>query len=1837
MGDCHYFYKGNEYTKEQMMDVIRSLKQPTNVTEPYRNYTINDVNAIRSVFDVAPDTTLKQHIANILPNELDRLLNLNADVKFEFDEYNNTEYNPATNTISISLSEIYQRTNEWNMDYVDVLSFFIRHEMGHAITTAGLQKGNNEDILTKMYNRVLALQATKPFIDEARGGIHLENGLAYTFKDIYEFAAEAHSNPYFIKYLQSIKNVEGISIWDRLINFFRELLGMGPKDSQYDEIMDFLNSQRFAEAQYEVLNEDEMAPMSLLETQHAAQFWYNTYNVLLNRGGELDDDIVAIFDKIPSAISKLKAQLKDGKLDVKQATIIKNLIEKFYNFRDKKDRIASAMKMLNVAYNTAQDLKQKMADIETKPVGERLLALNGAMNIARSLDFLIPLTNEIDAWLNKPGNKTADTEIFSRQLGAIRDIKNTVEYNYVKLARPTLIKLMASELGELPAAAKYLKEKEAFVEQLKVTTNPLMIKRIQEKIDAYDELIDQLPIPATLEKAMAGQLKDAHMTDLNFNAMALNSHSVIQALHSMIRRKDHALTNRTLDLKNEMQDIIDTFKKNSGIKSFRQIQEVTEPVTEDIEFVDEVIENETTGELTFKTTITKTLIDKYNSTYHSEVVKLQKILDFYNEKRNVANISEADDIKYNKLFNEAKVKIKLFKRTHGEQEFNDEYYIPIDILDEEIFYTDVDGKESTFTLRQEREDLFDAIAEAEIAKQQEVQKSAREEATNNLNDVNRDFMELSSLWDKNGNEKTGKEKLLAEQAIKYSEARKKTGTRVQTEEDKEMFAIHKAVIEDRYIKDLRSANDNIESANREYTAGKMPIEKWEDTIKRLNAAKQNVENEYVKSLERIEITRPTDEYFSLQESTDKAIEDIKNLIFADTKLAAAFTERDKDLMQKSYKKLSDLVKAYRDNHGVVDGISFQKNKPEAVKLIKEIQQELELVNEAVDSISGLSKKDRMRYDKLKDKVSTVGMTGDERTEYATLNKLKNQKETFAKPYLTKKDPKVPGSTDGLLTLYKLAIQERTKLSSSTTSEYYTKYKDGLLNDYRMKAERDIREDLQTYLTDEGINRENGQFIRETTDKNVITKDIVAKSEVEMIAILAKKKADSDLLNSEWWKNNHYTVNKYNNLIYRYEEVDEPIYIWNKKTPTDPKHIMAGIPSYAYTTFVSNENMKNENFKLIAHNISTPKKSSMYFGNKNYNALTPAYKTLAESLRKFKYRTEEDTEMSSSQRTYNILPSIPKTQNENKIDFTTALLAGKTLSNIKSALYTPSDSEDEQFAQRGSMKKSAIVPFRYNNVLSKDKISMNLFASMLSYDNANANAANMKELEPIFEAAVLSTKDLNTIKKDRVKGAFKIMDLGRRIIGKKKGADTEEIVTTVVEGNSVLHKTVVHMLDTFIHGETRTLSIMDLGSLGTVDAHKLVGNIKGLASRVIFAGKIFSPIKNSMAGKINALVNSNLGEKFFTKMDYANASIQAPKYIPDLIKDYKRLGNKSFIGQVMDKFQVLHGGIQNEFGQDIQWSGLTEAGHFLTIAKNISELELQLSSFLAISKANQVTLKDGTKVDFHEAYEMKGGKLEQKDGANLTENDTKSFTEKVAIVNRFINGAFRQDEKAMIEKHPLGNMFYFLNGYVMPGLKNRYASSWYSVEADMQMKGYYREGLKFAADWFKYGRDLNVVWSTLNNEEKGRVMRFVKEVGTAMTLLFLTILMGSGDDKDKLKKNAPAYNFLLALTMATASEVQTFIPIPGLGFDEIMRKLKSPFAAVSQVINLYTMFTNMMALINPLDPNTGRYKSKGIDDGFHDVGDSKFVADLVKFSGYNFKEWSPIDKLMTVKQMQTIRP
>lgn len=1833
---CFFKYKGSQYTREQLQDVIKN--EGNSKTPTWLNYTINDEQSLRDLMGINKDHTLEQYLNENYKDLLANLKNVNSTVKLEFNNDVNSKYVPSSNIVSISLSEIYDNANKSGLSYDEHLKFMIQHELTHAASEGGLQMDGAEEYMNAILTRVRKAYNTKPFIDELRGEAFTQGGYPYSLQNIKEMIADAHSNAYFIEYLKSLSNGQE-SLWDKIIDFLRNIIGLPKKDSIYNDIINFTNSETFKDFNDYATNPYNNLLRTFIDPLYGNNYSLNTEFIISGRDLDTPDkDVINGLKDLDKAVYALKKQIQlgaQGKVNAKEAEELGRLLKSFTSLQDQKEKVIEGMNILknvwNISVRIRSDINRLKTDTTMKEY-DKLVALQRLINQSESIEFTKPFINKIIAYLQRSDVETTDTKTTVSQLYQINAIGSYVSSEYNEIVQPLLIKILAAESGAAPALKQIIDERDAWLVRLKAAKTDKEKQYAFDEVDKRNELIHKIPLEETLQAVFAGKIPDASMFDLQAQAMALNGHAMIQALYPFVAHKDIELSHYSLLRENIWQTATDKFDKALGIK-YRNIEEASEKVSQYVDVVKEFTKNDD-GTITPVYEKHIMWITEYSPEYIKQGSLLASTLDYYHDElyKSYNETTETDNQKLKDEYEKAKLALDDFMEKFSNREFNDEYYIPVKILNEKIDTGKKDkyGDAIYTTLNKEKGQIFAKIKGFEDEKARTFDNNVKQSINEDLDSLYAELKDLSSKWDANGILKTGFEKAVSDQAIKHREEKAKTGEYTITESDLERFNEHKQGLQDAFLIKEKSHNDSEALYKKQLDKKTITQEQYDKEIKIIDIDRKRSKDILKTDLERIEITKLSDDFYTDRKEKQRVVSEQIAILMEIEEMKPFFSNIDKNAIKEGYELPQQLSAAFRDFEGTVNGNAFQKNKLEAVKVIKKRQEEINKLSEATDKLLFLSKTDSMRLSEL-EAINRITILNDvDKAEFDVLNKKKIDLKAFGKKYET------------VLAPYIAAMKDLYSMMNSDVTDYYIAELQIQEDLIAINLRKEIDENFDTYLSDNGIKVEKGVYFREAYDEDDnLVKIRVAESKMVLIQKLAADEAKIKVKSSEWWINNHFDQNVYDKESKGYIIVESPIYIWKKQIATDEKYILKNQPAQIYSTFVPNADMINKNFKLIGSRLGNPKQGTVYSTNQRFidmqNDKSSDGKAIFEYsqfLRQFSNETQTNTGMLDSQRLFDFVPGIPKMATENDINFTTKMFDKNTYKNIGIGSISASKNDDVQFATSGSLAKNKSVPFRFNKPLPLDIQTRNVFAAVLAYDNINKQAMNNQELEPIFSAVEYTTRDIGALNKKTISGKFSYKNAFNAVFGNSK--NSKKIEEEVPAGETVLHKSIKHALDTMIYGESKTSAMFDTFA-GTIDSHKVAGSLKNIASKAIFAGKWFSPLKNTIAGISNALVNSGQTKGFFTERQLLAGQVESLTYMPYIIKhDFKKVGNKSFIGQAARYFQVFQGGVHDDYGKLVQWSALTEVGHVLTIAKNYSEIQLQLASFLAICKANPIELPNGNKVSFLDAYEIKDGVFQTKLGVVISKKESDSLILKVAHMNGNVNGRFREIEKAMLQKNPLGGMAFYLNGYVMPGIKNIYSGYYYSSETEMLRRGYFTEAYQFTRKLAIYGKEIGreQIWNDLNKDEQDRIIKAGKSIGVGITLGILAVLMGSGDDTEKLKQNSSAYNFLLALTMAVASEMQTFIPVPGLGGDEILRKIKTPFAATTQILNMGKLISDLLDYAG----GGGTYKTDGANhDGFHDKGDAKWVAGYLKLKGWNFSEYDALLKVQNTKQIQTVRP
>lgn len=1758
-------------------------KQEDVVTESSNYESVYTEDYLLSELGIPSDMSPVDFLKSIASDntQVEKFLAANPTIKAEFSDVD-SQFDPYTNTIFISLRELYPLAKRENIPFSEVVAIFTQHELAHAASYYALETGNNSDTVQTLYNRVKEYHKTNPFEDKLRGGYN-SDGLPYSLKDIHEFVADAFSNPYFIEYLKSIP-VEEESVWDKIVNYFRKIVGLGKKNSVYDKVVSYINSEK-------IQQDNAIGSETPVEQEFVLTYRGNPKNYIdaayeFFTTDVAEKDVMEIFKSLPSAMVKLKKEL-DYSTNEKQIKQIQSLIDAYNEVKGSEKSIGVFINMLVTSISLANDLNNQMLAIDSmNDDTNKIHALYSVFLATKSLRFITPFIKDII--LLSERNKYHDgPRRFITQLRQVLAIEASVNDKFVKMTTPAVKSYFASLNADSTLYSDLHNKLQQFEDKLKDPAITDSNKRYYErKVAELREEMLKIPTPYSFDKIFAGQYQDASMTQANLEAVIMNSHPLVQSVASRLRELDMELSQEMLAVENAHQKAFDKVIKDNKI-GLREVDKVWEPILDIVKDVEEITEDEN-GKLVIKYVDRKMLLSSYSPEYLQKNLEYKKIREFYYDKFLEAKRKDDDvnEKKYFQLYQDTLKDQQKFQRENSELKYSLEVYDMFDMLDKEI--TKDDGTVTTF--RKERGDIFQEIEQLEHKRDTSPTLEMQKEVQDEINQKYIKMREIRSLYTESGEEKKGFELQLAQVTNTYYELRNKYGNHILTKDGLASFEREKAYIQDRFERQLISAEQRDAQLN-EITA-----------------------------------TEISPDFYEAYDQLMEYIADATEQLMGVPDIANVMAKVDKSKVKDGYSKIRKLTNAFRDNNGIIDGVLFSRIRPALVKQIRDIQQEVENLKNESSKLKGLSVKDSRRLSELVNLSKTSGLSSEEKSEMKALFDEKNSKKVL---YANNKE---------IIDNYYALLAKLSALMKGSTTQHYLDEKDTQFNILLQEEREKLRSEISGLDSIEGGKyfKRNDKWFRfeyeqEDGEKFVfeIKDEPTYSAQEKVIDEVAKLRADKNLTTTDWWKNNHYTSYVWDNEIKEYLPEEKPIYIWVHTEPKDESFITR-VPSFKFRTYSIKEEYQNKNFKEILPFIPVNKKGK--FENKRFTDLQSAsdkknqsYKEYLNFIRNEYYKYQQlypENKMMGD-----LLPGIVKTHDELKVEATNKALRLDTYKNMMNIGLSREDNQDSQLLTGGSQKQidqsKRHAPVRFTSVVDAKEQSSNIPAMILTFALASKRYEKTSQVQPVFETLRTIVDELPVQETVSLASKMSIRNLWAAVKGENAKISRNKAVD-----KSNLAKTMDYLLDTFMYEQKRDEASSTILGM-KVDWQKASSNLKSLASHSIFALNTFAAVKNTIAAKVQATINSNIGKGFFTKTDYAKANGEAVTHIKDFVKDYTKFGNKTFIGQALQYFQVFQGAVYNEYGRKTQWTALKDAGSALTMFKNISEAELQITQFLAMSRANLVEV-DGKKVPFLQAFELdKEGNFSLKKGANLTGSQIKRFTKRIAYVNRMLNGAYREEEKNKLQKSVLGGLAFYLNGYVMPGIVNRFGGKRYSIEADIITRGYYSQAFAFAKELIKYRKGIQEQWSTMTVEERGRVLRFVKEISFIIGFIFLMKGMGADDEKKELEKNTAFYNYMLSVGMAVKSETETFIPLPGMGLNEFVRKANSPFAAMRQLTSIAKVIQNAVDLAT--NDEDAYYKRTSIKDGFHDKGDAKLIANFLKLIGWSGIQYSPLERVQNAQK------
>lgn len=1507
-----------------------------------------------------------------------------------------------------------------------------------------------------------------------------------------------------------------------------------------------------------------------------------------------------ILVKLPDALKDIKKRLvstinKNEKQELQ--SVIKQMEE--LAGEDKQDLLKSQVKGILTTAQLFNTLEEELNTIDRSDMDDnlKLAYYMSIQKTSKSLDafkeLMVELNNELRANLRRTVNP--NVERFNYLLTTAISAKDNIDFSIRKLIKaPLLEKLVESNEHLYSIPLENIDRKIRDLErEIAATPSQPAKDKLQDKVAILAKekkaILEKAPTKENLQKVFDSQFRDANQFSNIFESKIANGHPLINTLQNMVNVIYDRAGINMLNSKNEAQTQSDAFSKATGrgmrdmAKRFEGIGDDLVTIPTSIKFkkdTDDELDLDKDGNIQFNHVNQNALVQSIDNSYITQYMELEMIKDYWFKlhfKDIQANIKESENTnKYKEAFE----KFDTFKKENSQRQYSDEYYAFRAILDEKV---------GDRTLRQITQDQYDDIDRLQDAASRS-DSATRADIIEAIKIAKINLKKLKSEYNDDGSKKDENGLKIAELLTKYSKLRYEFGDDVLTEDG-----------ETKYKFDL----DALEFKKNQYHP---------DDYRNLVSDIQQVaiSPEYFEALANI-----TEDINNLTNVLAKAAEDSEMSKYIDNNNVKT---QKKDI----YKEIRDLVRPYRDEEQVIDGIVLSKQNPLLVGKIKELQQYVEDLKFNSIKLTSLSPSESNEYNELR---KNVDKTVDEQRRFQELSEKRATLKKFKADNIS------------LINELNSLFKELISISTTVNTGYYI----DMVNQQVevLKSDEDtiqtglsfLENRVKVVLNDITYTKEDGKWYEEQKLGKKVTKVFLGDENIasetgyqEIVNLVIDYIAREKLKTTDWWRDNHFTQYQYNSKTGGFTPSERAIYIWEHQTPNNPNFIEIK-PAKEYYTYTVKDEHVSKDYDILYKNIPRAKQGK--FVNKRY----------AESMAdpaKAKFLSYLTNKYLDTQKIYpdnlkmgHVLPAIIKTSGENAVNVTNKAFKALSFDGTFSEMFrsnTGVTDTDTSFLIGGSQSNTQTIPTRFVGKIDTSAQTKDALAAILLFEYHASLYKALNDNLPIFEASKLLAAEVDTLEKKNYVEKLGFTDRVRKIFSPAKN-QVERTQKKEIE-KTVLSKGVDDILDVFVYGQRIKPMIVNLGPIGKVDLAKVSSTVLGYAAKSIFIGNIISSINNSLSTRLQAIVNSGVKSNLYNLKNLKNAQAKAVKYTPNLLHDWTKLGNKSFIGQVLDHFSFLAENPTREITAKSEFTVLKNKMEFLTSPKPMSEFEVLFVQFLTIADATIVKVngKDIKLSNLEQIYEVKDGKFQKKDGVEFTDQQEDVFRGKFQSMARKLQGAYRQTEISSIETNWAGKGALFLRRFFVAMAVNRFGGErWNTQEQEVQM-GYQRETFHNLVKMFKNYQNLGLKhWDRMSDKEKVSFYKTILEYGILFTMIGLLMLAGGDDKKKELKKNSYIHNLTLVALLRAKSEMEQFTI---KGTDDLLRIGKNPFMIFTTMGNVW----KVIGLTGPtlIGSDYAYYKQ---NTGLHEKGDSKLVATFLKLIGYTGATFHPEEYYVNFKNAQ----
>jgi hypothetical protein len=920
----------------------------------------------------------------------------------------------------------------------------------------------------------------------------------------------------------------------------------------------------------------------------------------------------------------------------------------------------------------------------------------------------------------------------------------------------------------------------------------------------------------------------------------------------------------------------------------------------------------------------------------------------------------------------------------------------------------------------------------------------------------------------------------------------------------------------------------------------------------------------------------------------------------------------KDLdMGTVWTDIIDLVMGYRDEDGQPIGTEMSD---ERIRRVRELQEKANEIHEKYAAISGLSRPESKRLEHYFDKIRSGGrLNAAERNDMNTL--IAQQKEN---------------SLDAMekAKLFRY-IEELKALQSKVASDYYIE----IVNNYLSKNDK---EPIDPSTSNEWL-----------------------ENDAEIGALMA---SDADF--KKWFEENHLEVERWDADAQEVRKYYQRLYVWNRIQPNAEEMYesfklsdgtqITGLPGFQYyRRQVKNEYKTGYNaatgkveLKVGKHidnqgNFLPKTLADGAVGDKyinhDYERLRtndPATFKVLEVMTKYHLKAQEN--LPYQNRLYLDVPRFRKHRQEylrsGKAKEDTRNGLTRALKGIR-ALFRTEEDDYQQGHGNFEADQSLVSADLFDNEISKipikgtasmdiDQVSYDIAGSITRYYLSAEENRKKTEINPLFKAL------LNTLESNGVKDLKKInksnwINRGVKTFLKKGKYNRLQILTNLYERE-------------FLGMENK----MELGAW----ANKMANQTMGLAAFGTLAMDIPGAAKNLFTARIQNFLES-LGGRHVNYREYmAGTSDFTTQFMPAMIKDYGRLGVKSWQSQLFDLIDPVQDRFKKNVGGQYTKTALNDGINmtWMYAPREFGEMQAQGSLMLGMMRHQKIqqTIGGVTKeIMYKDAWTTDpSGKIVLKEGIDPAWGPNgvkfKEFKLLVQEINHKLQGNYADIDQAEIQRYTLGRMLGFMRRYAQPAFVNRFSKQRIQVGIGDVREGYYMTTFRMFTNFVKSHKNN---WHLYDEEEKRAVMKTITELASSIIFMLLLSLLGYDDDDPqrfaKLQDNGWFVNHAILQLMQVKSETEQMTPFGG--WDEVLRLINQPSLAIGQLNKYYVIGKDLQEWVRygiglAEDDSKLYYQNK---QGAWDEGDSKLYAHTARLFGFTGKTLSPETAIRNFDLMQ----